>query len=184
MVFGGIAGILPPEHGEPDDLGSLPSINIGRETGDLQDMYRRTLAASWTCRGGELPPDQLIEDIFAGGVGCPPEMQNSRSTDRHEDYDDSVSDTGSRTTVQGNSRLSPNPEMRPKSVSSNHSRHDSKGTDDTIVGGSSGASGSLENHFRDSSGKGRRWQGQRSAREVSEFHVRPDLRTWEITVKE
>src|ERR1700716_481988 len=98
MVFGGIAGILPPEHGEPDDLGSLPSINMGRETGDLQDMYRRTLAASWTCRGGELPPDQLIEDLFAGGDGCPPGSQNSRSSDRHEDYDDGVSDVGSRTT--------------------------------------------------------------------------------------
>ncbi|KAI5279175.1 hypothetical protein KEM54_004307 [Ascosphaera aggregata] len=32
-------------------------------------MYRRTLAASYICRQDELPPDELIEDIFAGGDG-------------------------------------------------------------------------------------------------------------------
>lgn len=32
-------------------------------------MYRRALAASWLSQPGELPPDQCVEDIFAGGTG-------------------------------------------------------------------------------------------------------------------
>lgn len=35
----------------------------------MQDMYRKALAASWTRQPGELPADQCIEDIFAGGNG-------------------------------------------------------------------------------------------------------------------
>jgi hypothetical protein len=40
-----------------------------RETGATQDMYRRTLAASWQLIPGELNADECIEDIFAGGDG-------------------------------------------------------------------------------------------------------------------
>jgi hypothetical protein len=32
-------------------------------------MYRRTLAASWAAQAGELPADECIENIFAGGNG-------------------------------------------------------------------------------------------------------------------
>ena len=32
-------------------------------------MYRRTLSASWAAQAGELPADECIEDIFAGGSG-------------------------------------------------------------------------------------------------------------------
>ena len=40
-----------------------------REAGELQDMYRRTLAAYWSAQPGELKADECIEDIFAGGDG-------------------------------------------------------------------------------------------------------------------
>lgn len=40
-----------------------------RETGATQDMYRRTLAASWQLVPGELNADECIEDIFGGGDG-------------------------------------------------------------------------------------------------------------------
>ncbi|SMR53734.1 unnamed protein product [Zymoseptoria tritici ST99CH_3D1] len=40
-----------------------------RETGEMQDMYRRTLAAFWSSGPGELRADECIEDIFAGGDG-------------------------------------------------------------------------------------------------------------------
>ena len=39
------------------------------ETREGQDMYRRTLAASFAAQTGELPADQCIESIFAGGDG-------------------------------------------------------------------------------------------------------------------
>jgi hypothetical protein len=47
-----------------------PSLNSKtREAGELQDMYRRTLAAYWSAQPGELKADECIEDIFAGGDG-------------------------------------------------------------------------------------------------------------------
>ena len=39
------------------------------DTGAKQEMYRRTLAASWQLIPGELNADECIEDIFAGGDG-------------------------------------------------------------------------------------------------------------------
>ncbi|KAI9852380.1 MAG: hypothetical protein M1838_000902 [Thelocarpon superellum] len=69
-VFGGIAGIMSSEQTEPDDPGHIPLLHSRtRENGEMQDMYRRTLASSWAAQVGELPADQCIENIFAGGSG-------------------------------------------------------------------------------------------------------------------
>ncbi|KAJ9155308.1 N-terminal C2 in EEIG1 and EHBP1 proteins-domain-containing protein [Pleurostoma richardsiae] len=86
-VFGGIAGIVAGDQQQvvaeqlgQDDLLSgfagnggheLPTAlsSKSRDASELQDMYRRALAASWTCQPGELPADECIEDIFAGGDG-------------------------------------------------------------------------------------------------------------------
>ncbi|KAI5369792.1 hypothetical protein Slin15195_G006700 [Septoria linicola] len=80
-VFGGIAGIISSSeptstpHVGPDNAESMqesipPSFNVNnREMGEMQDMYRRTLAAFWTSQPGELKADECIEDIFSGGDG-------------------------------------------------------------------------------------------------------------------
>ncbi|KAL7621177.1 hypothetical protein AAE478_008494 [Parahypoxylon ruwenzoriense] len=75
-MFGGIAGIMTGEQIEAEDgsgSGSggsaLPNLNKSRDASELQDMYRRALAASWACQPGELPADECIEDIFSGGDG-------------------------------------------------------------------------------------------------------------------
>ncbi|OHF03457.1 hypothetical protein CORC01_01176 [Colletotrichum orchidophilum] len=68
-VFGGIAGIMAGESVEQDDAGQLPTMAKSRDASEVQDMYRRALAASWSCQPGELPADQCIEDIFSGGDG-------------------------------------------------------------------------------------------------------------------
>lgn len=48
----------------------MPSLSSkSREHGELQDMYRRTLAASWAAGSGEPRADECIEDIFSGGDG-------------------------------------------------------------------------------------------------------------------
>lgn len=47
----------------------MPSINRGRDAGELQDMYRKSLAAYWAAQAGELPADECIEDLFSGGDG-------------------------------------------------------------------------------------------------------------------
>lgn len=82
-VFGGIAGMMPGEPLEPpvdragagsaeagvDGAARVASLNKSRDTHEVQDMYRRALAASWACQPDELPADECIEDIFAGGNG-------------------------------------------------------------------------------------------------------------------
>jgi hypothetical protein len=70
-VFTGIAGIMTGEPGDSEDSGNMPAVTTkSREAGDeLRELYRRTLAAEWTCQAGELSADKCIEDIFAGGDG-------------------------------------------------------------------------------------------------------------------
>ncbi|KAI8239576.1 hypothetical protein K4K55_001736 [Colletotrichum sp. SAR 10_96] len=68
-VFGGIAGIMAGEQVEQDDAGQIPTMAKSRDASEVQDMYRRALAASWSCQPGELPADECIEDIFSGGDG-------------------------------------------------------------------------------------------------------------------
>ncbi|KAI0172444.1 N-terminal C2 in EEIG1 and EHBP1 proteins-domain-containing protein [Hypoxylon sp. FL1284] len=82
-MFGGIAGIMtgseqiqvePPSEdgsdaGGPNNNNNANSLNKSRDASELQDMYRRSLAASWACQRGELPADECIEDIFSGGDG-------------------------------------------------------------------------------------------------------------------
>ncbi|RVX70137.1 hypothetical protein B0A52_06309 [Exophiala mesophila] len=101
MVIGGIAGVLSTEAGEGEDIPSITSKT--RELSEAQDIYRRTLAATWACQVGELAPDQLIEDLFAGGDGCgEPGPSNksyknrnsrSRGSPREESMGSSSSDT-------------------------------------------------------------------------------------------
>lgn len=101
-VFGGIAGMTSSAHAH-DPAGefgqhfhdmhhpaggneglsaqfSLSAAGTGsasngklRDVYEMQDMYRRSLAASWACQPGELPANECIEDIFAGGDGFGPD---------------------------------------------------------------------------------------------------------------
>ncbi|AEO65228.1 bb653733-3e04-4ca3-9db6-4e970a9b155c [Thermothielavioides terrestris] len=90
--FGGIAGLVSGDAFEPVDTGAnapghAPSSFTGkfRDMFEIQDMYRRALAASWASQPGELPADQCIEDIFAGGegFGAPPKS-HTRGHSRHQ----------------------------------------------------------------------------------------------------
>ncbi|KAK0749397.1 N-terminal C2 in EEIG1 and EHBP1 proteins-domain-containing protein [Schizothecium vesticola] len=110
-VFGGIAGFVANDAlNEPVDAAAtppttahVPSISHKtRDVAELQDMYRRALAASWASPPGELPADQCIEDIFAGGDGfrAPAPAPTSRqhqhqpsSTSPRPHRDDSASTT-------------------------------------------------------------------------------------------
>jgi len=87
-VFGGIAGFVANESLEPPDVsadgpGRVPSLsNKSRDTSEVQDMYRRALAASWASQPGELPADQCIEDIFSGGDGFRSLFRNHQAASR------------------------------------------------------------------------------------------------------
>ena len=124
---------MTAEQGETDDLGHVPSMSKKtRELGKLQDMYRRTLAASWAAQAGELPADKCIEDIFAGGDGWGSHIGDG-STPNPRPSDDSAEDRDSdadRRTVrrQDNkssrygSRLGATPPQSPKH-NRTHSSH-------------------------------------------------------------
>ncbi|KAH0497357.1 hypothetical protein TgHK011_004669 [Trichoderma gracile] len=85
-VFGGIVGFMAPEQNEDEVLGPLPNLSKNRDVAEVQDLYRRTLAASWTRQPSELPTDECIEDIFAGGNGWRTKQRNATSPDSEDEY--------------------------------------------------------------------------------------------------
>ena len=174
---------MTAEQGDPDDSGHIPSMSHKtRETGKLQDMYRRTLAASWAAQAGELPADQCIEDIFAGGDGWGRQDQHDQ-TPSLRPSDDSTEDResdGERRTVRRadnksseyGSRLG----ARTRHVSSNRKDYENRGT-----AGVSGRS-SIEQQVKSDAPESKK-NGFKRAHEIDEFSAREDLRSWEISPK-
>lgn len=169
-VFGGIAGIISSSepastphgvgsHVNPDstEQESLPhSFNVNnKETGEMQDMYRRTLAAFWTSQPGELKADECIEDIFSGGDGW---GKNGRPSTRHGP---SQPDSGSST---------PNPYHH-------HGHHDAgSSSKDTMR--------NMISHKHNFSSSSHRNKGPRKMPgELDEMDVRDDLVSWHIGEK-
>jgi len=149
----------------------MPSLNkSSKESGQVQDLYRRTLAAYWTAQPGDLRADECIEDIFAGGDGwgdknrpshAPSERprvgrnrQSRRDKDRGSIREDHSGDrmTRTRTLRQGEYR-----------------RQESQG--------------SITNERRleqdiDGMKAEKEFKPGDSAYEVNEFAIREDLRSW------
>lgn len=177
-VFGGIARVVhSSEPGDSEELGHMASINTkSREVTDMQDMYRRTLAATWTSRACDMPADKLVEELFAGSSCWNNEAHNSPilSESDHSPY--LGTETAARPSRSGK-RLSPGFEGRRKSASANRSHGDSKKLDTLQKGGS------IEQQLYDGA-KGRNWKERDAENALSEFNVREDLRSWEITTHE
>lgn len=197
MIMGGIAGIMSTEPGEPDDIKGIASKS--RELSEAQDMYRRTLAAAWACERGELPPDQLIEDLFAGGDGgkmnVPKQFRPVFDNWRTGGVDDSSnsSDTDAR---RGPSTGLLNPDL----ARSGHRRGASSGSagsgretsrPSTPVGTGVSGRGSIEQQMQHSQHNhsshphrdryhGHHRRKQQEYREITEFDLRDDLKSWEI----
>jgi len=181
-VFGGIAGIMAGEQEMQDDVGNMPIINRSRDHGELQDMYRRALAASWASNNAELPADHCIEDIFNGGDGWKNPPHTPKSTPRtgmhNEDSDESrrghhshhrtgsAASTKSQNTVTAKSK-SPR-------IGISHNRNGSGQLKESPSAQSVGASST-------DSERGR--QGYKQVREVDEFDVREDLVAWRLPDK-
>lgn len=174
QVFSGIAGIMAGEQAELEDHGVAPSLNSkSREAGELQDMYRRTLAAYWSAQPGELKADECIEDIFAGGDGWgdreKPYYPQARSKPLHfagGDSSGSVSDSESR-------------HMRGGSGSTHRKSHETLRPGDMNNSRSPNVRGrgSLEqqaSHMKAEAARSR----HRPHHEVDEFELREDLCSW------
>jgi len=103
QVFSGLAGVMMSESIVPADSGNevasqntqenlsyaseIGSIGVNsRERSRVQDIYRRTLAASWQLQTGELNPVDCIEDIFSGGNGWLQEKGNKDTSGQLSEY--------------------------------------------------------------------------------------------------
>ncbi|RMZ89340.1 hypothetical protein DV736_g3425, partial [Chaetothyriales sp. CBS 134916] len=192
MVNTGIAGVLSTEAGEGEDIPSITSKT--RELSEAQDLYRRTLAASWACQHGELAPDKLIEDLFAGGDGgrmdppkTPHKFKLAESPyiySRDESVNSSSSDTESKRTVTPG-RLAPSTSRH------GHQRGDSSdlshphNSHSTIASGVSGRSSlaQLEQSQHEHRRHEHKHRPKVSYHELSEFDLREDLRSWQVRVR-
>ncbi|KAL9098239.1 MAG: hypothetical protein Q9163_006070, partial [Psora crenata] len=171
-VFGGIAGIMTTEQGDADDGGNMPSMSSkAQESGKLQDLYRRNLAASWTAQAGELPADQCIEDIFAGGDGWggnhsagPPQNPRTAGASTEDDSD------GDKRTVRGHRR-----KVSGSTVKQDRNNHHKTNSGPSAVGGRT----SIEQQVHASSDARR--HRDIKPNEINEFLERDDLKSWVIS---
>ncbi len=177
-VFGGIAGIMTSEAGTDNDDGSnMPSMSSkAQESGKLQDMYRRNLAASWAAQAGELPADKCIEDIFAGGDGWAD--QHATQSNRAVGSSSAQGSTGEES------------EGDPRTARGHHRQHSSGSTlkqpgrnHVKTPSGSGPISGrtSIEQQVQ-SSHEAKR-HSRLKGNEIDEISAREDLRSWEISAK-
>lgn len=83
-IFGGIAGVMAQEAPEGlDEVGHMPSLSSkSRDAGEMQDMYRQNLAASWVAQPGELKANDCVEDIFLGGDGWGSQLNKKKATSK------------------------------------------------------------------------------------------------------
>ncbi|KAF3924112.1 hypothetical protein ABW20_dc0104116 [Dactylellina cionopaga] len=94
QVFSGIAGVVmsEPLASEPIEANSVQAAEVpysaelsnmsahSRERDRIQDIYRKSLAASWQLQTGELNAVDCIEDIFSGGSGWAGDMGQRQGT--------------------------------------------------------------------------------------------------------
>ena len=182
MVIGGIAGVLSTEAAEGDDIPSITSKT--RELSEAQDIYRRTLAATWACQAGELAPDKLIEDIFAGGGGgrlpaMHKPMLEARMNLREEGMGSSSSDEMKRP-VTPPQRLMPQTAHR----SPGHRRMGSRDSPNaTPTQSAFGGRSSIEQQMQASQQDHRHRRDRSDLSEHSEFELRDDLKSWQVRVR-
>lgn len=180
-VFGGIAGIISSsepastphpassqDHPETTQESIPPSFNVNnKEMGEMQDMYRRTLAAFWTSQPGELKADDCIEDIFSGGDGWGKEGRPHLSNEPSQ---------------PGSGAITPN---------GHHPHHHDGISRDTAASSRHGSDavrgmmhGHGHGHKRNFNGSRRLDKGfKKVPGELDEMDVREDLISWTISEK-
>lgn len=153
-----------------------------RDLGELQDVYRRSLAAAWTANSEELPADKCIEDIFNGGNGWSHAKGMPRVTAHFEDDHMSDERTGHhyrhQRTPSGASGKSAISSKSQSTVTTGQRRgHKHSKSQDTM-----GMSPGVGMDSEGSSDRGR-IGGVRRAKEVHEFDARDDLIAWKLPDK-
>lgn len=182
-VFVGIAGIMAAEQGgQGDDFSHMPSMSSKtRELGKLQDMYRRTLAASWAAQDGELPADECVEDIFAGGDGWGKTRKDGKKAPKPSGGgSDSEKSEGTRRTRKTHHRNTSGSDAKhTNNRSKGHSRTSSRSNTSSRTSGINGRV-SAEQQVQSSSSDTPAYNWRRTD-ELDELTAREDLRSWEIS---
>ncbi|KAI9812157.1 MAG: hypothetical protein M1827_004823 [Pycnora praestabilis] len=174
-VFGGITGIVAGDRGDQDDPSYIPSLTNNREIGESQDIYRRTLTASWSAQLGELAADECIEDIFSGGDGWGRDHKGGKGSVPQwasgGEENGSFSDNESKRGFQRNSSMS-DLDQEAAAKSNGHVRSSSKGIRNAVVGRKS-----IKQQQHELGGivVGTRLP----ANEIDELKAREHLRSWE-----
>lgn len=153
-----------------------------KDISEIQDMYRRTLTASWSSHLDELPADQCIEDIFAGGDGwgkpndnlaflAPPSNDGSKGDGESEgEYS-----LGERHYRKGSQQF----------ARRGHTKQKSYGKSDSKVRASKPESTDTKSERTEAPGQSSssddRQERPRRMNEVSDLDLREDLRSWRIT---
>jgi hypothetical protein len=176
------------EQVDSEDLGSMPAVTSKtREAGDeLKELYRRTLAAGWTCQPGELSADKAIEDIFAGGDGWGGAIGArgaSSQLGKHAPEDTgSLSDSSVRHFSRSRRNNWQSLFRRSRQDLKRASRESLGKTHDRPMHVSTGGvrgRGSFEQQAHQMTSDAERG-GSWSPNEMDEFGLRDDLRSWQI----
>jgi hypothetical protein len=78
QMFHGITNLLAENKDLPQISRGIEQLNIKHLLNSpTQEMYRRTFSAQWRLQAGELPPGDVVEDIFKGGSGWKSEFAPS-----------------------------------------------------------------------------------------------------------
>ena len=182
-IFGGIAGVINSGEVDGDDSGNLPFVSkVTKDISEIQDMYRKTLTASLSSHVNELPADQCIEDIFAGGDGWGKPNDNMAflappSNDGSKDDGDSETENspGQRHYRKGSQQFGRRGHAKQKSYGRSDFKDGSSRPDATDA-----KSGSSETPGQSSSSDDRHDRPRRM-NEVNDLDLREDLRSWRIT---
>lgn len=121
-------------------------------------MYRRNLAAFWVAQPGELPADECIENIFAGGDGWGPDAEEHKRHSGHRHGHHS---------------------SRPSHADTTPSHSMSRQTPPRAHATAGFGRASLEQHANQMKAEAALHDDYRP-HEVDEFEVRDDLRSWHI----
>jgi hypothetical protein len=164
-----------------DEVG-LPSMSKPRDHNDLQDMYRRALAASWAAQIGELPADQCIEDIFTGGDGWKDKYNPKTSAPLAKVAPRSGSVSGDEQSQQSDTHRRKVSASSSKSQStvkdSKRQGHRKDSSRDADLGGATGMQTSQSSESSPEQSERGRGRDMRYAHEVNEFDIREDLAAW------
>jgi hypothetical protein len=157
-------------------------MNKSRDHSELQDMYRRALAASWAAQPGELPADQCVEHIFNGGDGWKEKHHEKPATPRTA-QEDSASASGDeqnqrRSRHRTKSRTSSKSQSTITGKSSTPRLGHKHSRDRDTSGNTTGIQSPQNETSSENSERGR--SGFRKASEVDEFEVRDNLVAWRL----